>query len=120
MAAPSITHPFVSAIADGADATVVRPSNWNAAHTLADFSGVSKLLGSQNAQDLPAAERAEVEAIAERFSPPKVIGIDYTALLVQVDLVARLIALEREREAMHAKRRADDDDDEDAVIAMIQ
>ena len=32
--AVTVTHPFVSAIADGADATVVRPSNWNATHTL--------------------------------------------------------------------------------------
>jgi hypothetical protein len=30
----SITHTFVSGIADGADATRVRPSNWNAAHTI--------------------------------------------------------------------------------------
>ena len=30
----TVTHPFVSAIADGADATVVRPSNWNATHSL--------------------------------------------------------------------------------------
>src|SRR5215469_14516870 len=29
-----VTHTFVSAIADGADTTVVRPSNWNANHTL--------------------------------------------------------------------------------------
>ena len=29
----AITHAFVSAIGDGADATLVRPSNWNAAHT---------------------------------------------------------------------------------------
>jgi hypothetical protein len=28
----AITHPFVSGIADGADASLVRPSNWNAAH----------------------------------------------------------------------------------------
>ena len=28
----SSTHNFVSAISDGADATLVRPSNWNAAH----------------------------------------------------------------------------------------
>lgn len=31
-----ITHPFVSAIADGSDATLVRPSNWNADHTIAN------------------------------------------------------------------------------------
>lgn len=29
-----ITHVFVSGIADGGDATLVRPSNWNAAHAL--------------------------------------------------------------------------------------
>jgi len=28
----AVTHLFVSAKADGADATLVRPSNWNAAH----------------------------------------------------------------------------------------
>jgi hypothetical protein len=32
--AVTVTHPFVSAISDGADATVVRPSNWNATHSL--------------------------------------------------------------------------------------
>lgn len=31
----TVTHPFVSAIADGTDTTVVRPSNWNATHSLA-------------------------------------------------------------------------------------
>jgi hypothetical protein len=31
----TITHKFVSAIADGADATVVRPSNWNDTHNVA-------------------------------------------------------------------------------------
>lgn len=30
-----ITHPFVSAKADGTDTSVVRPTDWNAAHTLA-------------------------------------------------------------------------------------
>ena len=32
--AVTVTHPFVSAISDGADATVVRPSNWNADHAI--------------------------------------------------------------------------------------
>ncbi len=31
----TFTHPFVSAKADGADATLVQPSNWNANHLLA-------------------------------------------------------------------------------------
>jgi len=30
----TVTHPFVSAIADGTDTTVVRPSNWNATHSI--------------------------------------------------------------------------------------
>ena len=29
-----ITHPFVSALADGFDATLINPSNWNAVHTM--------------------------------------------------------------------------------------
>ena len=29
-----ITHAFVSAVGDGADATLVRPSNWNASHVI--------------------------------------------------------------------------------------
>ncbi len=29
----AITHTFVSEVEDGEDATLVRPSNWNAAHT---------------------------------------------------------------------------------------
>jgi len=30
----AVKHTFVSAIADGVDATLVRPSNWNATHTI--------------------------------------------------------------------------------------
>lgn len=35
----SIVHSFVSAKSDGADATLVRPSDWNANHT---FTGVTR------------------------------------------------------------------------------
>ena len=35
---PSVTHSFVSTKADGADATIVRPSNWNDVHTLSDVA----------------------------------------------------------------------------------
>ncbi len=42
-----ITHPFVSAKGDGTDATLVRPSNWNAAHTTS--MATSKLLGRSTA-----------------------------------------------------------------------
>ena len=41
----SVTHPFVSAIPDGGDATLVQPSNWNAGHTLSGFgTGVETAL----------------------------------------------------------------------------
>jgi len=36
MTAKSITHKFVSGVADGGDATLVRPSNWNDDHNLWD------------------------------------------------------------------------------------
>lgn len=38
-----ITHPFVSMKGDGGDATLVRPSNWNAAHNTSMATG--KLIG---------------------------------------------------------------------------
>ena len=38
--AVSLTHAFVSAKSDGADATLVRPSNWNAEHNLTCATGV--------------------------------------------------------------------------------
>jgi hypothetical protein len=42
----SITHPFVTAKSDGGDATKARPSNWNAAHTVAGLgTGVETALG---------------------------------------------------------------------------
>src|SRR3990167_4434577 len=37
----SVTHPFVSAIADGGDATLVQPSNWNASHTLTGIASAA-------------------------------------------------------------------------------
>lgn len=39
-----VTHTFVSAKADGGDATLVRPSNWNAAHVTA-FTEFTQDLG---------------------------------------------------------------------------
>jgi hypothetical protein len=34
-----VTHKYVSAIADGGDATLVRPSNWNDQHSIGDVTG---------------------------------------------------------------------------------
>ncbi len=38
----SVTHTFVSEKVDGADATIVRPSNWNAAHALAGQASIAQ------------------------------------------------------------------------------
>lgn len=43
----AITHPFVSAKGDGSDATLVRPSNWNAAHATSMATGA--VIGRQTA-----------------------------------------------------------------------
>jgi hypothetical protein len=36
----TVSHPFVSAKADGSDATLVKPSNWNANHTVVNTPGL--------------------------------------------------------------------------------
>lgn len=41
----SVTHPYVSAVADSGDTSIVQPSDWNAAHTLAGLgTGVEAAL----------------------------------------------------------------------------
>jgi hypothetical protein len=40
---PDVKHPFVSAVADGGDATLVRPSNWNDAHVWPTNSTIGNL-----------------------------------------------------------------------------
>jgi hypothetical protein len=42
----STVHTFVSGIADGADATLVRASNWNAAHTVSGLQQSDMVLGA--------------------------------------------------------------------------
>lgn len=54
----AITHPFVSAKTDGADGTLVQPSDWNASHTITLAAG--KIMGRTTAsagavQELPLA-----------------------------------------------------------------
>jgi hypothetical protein len=41
---PDVKHAFTSGIADGGDATLVRPSNWNAAHGWPDARDVGTLV----------------------------------------------------------------------------
>ena len=42
-----VTHKFVSAISDGGDVTLVRPSNWNDDHSIADLSGTVEVTDAE-------------------------------------------------------------------------
>lgn len=44
------THKFVSGIADGGDATLVRPSNWNDEHSITDLSGTYEVTDAESIQ----------------------------------------------------------------------
>ena len=60
----SIKHAFESAKDDGADATLVRPSNWNAEHTIT----TSKIKAQPNAtQSIPTATHTKVTLASEIF-----------------------------------------------------
>lgn len=41
------THKFVSAVSDGGDATLVRPSNWNDEHSITDLSGTVEVTDAE-------------------------------------------------------------------------
>lgn len=47
--AVTVTHPFVSAIPDGIDTTLVRPSNWNATHSITGSIGTVTVTGGATA-----------------------------------------------------------------------
>ena len=42
-----VTHKFVSGIADGGDATLVRPSNWNDEHSITDVTGTVEVTDAE-------------------------------------------------------------------------
>jgi hypothetical protein len=51
-----INHPFTSGKADGVDATKVQATNWNADHTISDFSqGTTKFLRGDGTWQVPPA-----------------------------------------------------------------
>jgi hypothetical protein len=71
----AITHAFTSAKVDGADATLVQPSDWNAAHTVADGSlTIAATSGLQTALDASQPVDATLTALA---------ALDSTAGLVE-------------------------------------
>lgn len=69
----SLTHAFVSAKSDGADATLVRPSNWNAEHNLVCATGVILGRASSGTGDVEELTPAQVRTLAE-VSQSGVIG----------------------------------------------
>jgi hypothetical protein len=61
----SLKHTFVSAIGDGGDATLVRPSNWNADH-LVDNLGVNMTLNTTGT--IPATTAGAVQVYARNIN----------------------------------------------------
>jgi len=72
MTAATLTHAFVSAITDGTDATLVRPSNWNAQHNL--FMGFRSVTGTTdtiaNADHLSLIRYNSASAVAVSLPAP--------------------------------------------------
>ncbi len=73
----SVTHTFVSAIADGGDASLVRPSNWNAGHTLA---GLPVLLASGS-----FAGSSTLDIVLTSYTSYRAIKFFLTGVTVSVD-----------------------------------
>lgn len=69
----SVNHAFVSAKADGTDASLVRPSNWNAAHAITLDSG--NLMGRQSAGNGAVEEIACSAAAASLLSQADIASI---------------------------------------------
>jgi len=55
----SVTHAFTSGVADGGDAALVRPSNWNAVHTESGLEASDRIL---TADETLAADRVAVHS----------------------------------------------------------
>ncbi|HEY9816776.1 MAG TPA: hypothetical protein V6D20_13400, partial [Candidatus Obscuribacterales bacterium] len=91
----TLTHPFVSPKADGPDATLVQPSNWNAEHTLEQAT--SRILGRTSPSNGPteelsvssplalAAGALTLDAAATRTYLDLEIGIDVQAWDAELD-----------------------------------
>lgn len=52
-----VKHEFVSGVADGADATQVQPSHWNAAHTLSGSAAIAQVDGLQAELDAKVSSK---------------------------------------------------------------
>lgn len=64
----SITHTFVNPKADGGDATITRPSDWNAAHTIANdaiaYAKIQNVSATDKVLGRSTAGAGDIEEIA--------------------------------------------------------
>lgn len=58
----TVTHPFVSAVSDGGDTSLVQPSNWNADHTVTGTVPVSDLASGTLGENVDFALDAALSA----------------------------------------------------------
>ncbi len=93
----SLKHKFNNPKADGADTTIVRPSNWNDEHDLT--LGANKIIGQTGTPgqaielDCTAAGRAildDADAAAQRTTLGLAIGTDVQAWDADIDAIAAL------------------------------
>lgn len=83
----AVTHPFVSAKADDADATLVRPSDWNAAHAVFFYNEIpaGTIDGVNNIFNLSAAPVANLLFLIVNGSILRE-GVDYTRSGTQITI----------------------------------
>lgn len=74
-----VVHPFVSAIPDSGDASIVQPSNWNADHTIV---GLGTAAEANTADFATAAQGAKADTALQ----PAAIGVTVQAWDAQLDL----------------------------------
>jgi hypothetical protein len=80
----SITHAFVSAVSDGADATVVQPSDWNDEHVLTVTANAQTgtsytLLTTDNGKIVTLSNAASIT-----LTCPSGLGAGFSCLIVQL------------------------------------
>jgi len=57
----SITHTFVSAVPDGVDPSLIRPSDWNAAHTITAPVGIGTASAAASLEIVDVPPRAHTD-----------------------------------------------------------
>ena len=99
----TITHAFVSGIADGVDTTLVRPSNWNANHVLAPGTVVDA--------DLAASAKLKETEIDFGSTPTR--GATFTVTDSDVTGTSKIMAVQS---GAAATGKDQDENEMDALI----